>query len=325
VVRQTLRFADPPRLARCLPAPWGSDIRYVGPDRPVDARPSAPGRNRDEWGAVWENYGFSFLGEVKEFPLADWADWDRLAIPDVRDDSRYASFAGLRQAHGEAYLLACVGSLYERTHFLRGLENVWADIHHEPDRLAGLIDLLAGQACEVAVRAARAGADGIILCDDWGLQDRLMIDPGDWRRLWKPRYARVTAVAKERGMDVFLHSCGHITAILDDLAEIGLDAVEMDQQENMGFDALSRWRGRLTFYSPVDIQATLASGDLDAIRAYARRMESALGTPEGGFIPRSYGDPAGAGHAPEAVRAMCGEFAAINRERAARRGADPVW
>ena len=325
IVRRTLRFENPPRMARNLLPPWGTDFAWAPPQRPIDARPHARGRSRDEWGAVWESFGASSLGEVKEYPLADWAMRDTLAIPDVHDPSRYANFADLRRTHGDQYILVPVGSLYERAHFLRGLENVWADIREEPDRLGELIDLLADQACAIARRAAEADADGIILTDDWGLQDRLMIDPADWRSIWKPRYARVMSEAKKHGMDVFMHSCGHITAILDDLVEIGLDAIDMDQQQNMGLETLSRWRGRLTFLSPVDIQATMATGDTAAIRAYARQMVKALGGDRGGFIFKFYSDPAGAGHTPEAIEAMCGEFSAINREYAVQRGADAQW
>jgi hypothetical protein len=114
---------------------------------------------------------------------------------------------------------------------------------------------------------------------------------------------------------MFLHSCGYIVDILDDLIEIGLDAVHMDQQENMGLELLgSRFGGRLTFFSPVDIQKTMVQGTPDEIRAYCRRMARLLGRPEGGFIPRWYTDPAGAGHRPEALEVMCEEFLAISRE-----------
>jgi hypothetical protein len=40
----------------------------------------------------------------------------------------------------------------------------------------------------------------------------------------------------------------------------------------------------------------------------ARAVVAHLGRSEGGFIPKSYGDPTGAGHRPEAVEAMSEEF-----------------
>ena len=160
---------------------------------------------------------------------------------------------------------------------------------------------------------AQAGVDGLIFCDDWGLQNRLMISPDSWRRIWKPRYRQIYEYAHKHGLFTFLHSCGNIVDILDDLIEAGLDVIHMDQQENMGLELLGeRFGGRLTFYSPVDIQTVMINGSLEDIRNYCREMATCLGRPGGGFIPRWYEDPQGAGHSPEALEVMCQEFLEIS-------------
>jgi len=280
--------------------------------------PSPDGRPKsgvDEWGCVWANIGISNLGEVKQPVLKDWADWDSLRIPDVRDPHRWTSLARAREQAGDKFLLASGISLYERVHFLRGLENTWVDIHSDPENLGRLIDVLVDMNLYAIRRFAEAGADGYMWCDDWGLQNRLMISPESWRQIWMPRYARVYQAAHDAGLLTFLHSCGDIAAILDDLIEIGLDVIQMDQQENMGLERLGRqFGGRITFWCPVDIQLTMARGLPADIRAYCRRMVAALGRPNGGFIAKWYGDPAGAGHTQEAITAMCEEFLTISRE-----------
>jgi len=102
--------------------------------------------------------------------------------------------------------------------------------------------------------------------------------------------------------------------ILDDLIEIGLDVIQMDQQENMGLELLGeRFGGRITFYCPVDIQNTMVYGSLEDIRFYCRKMVKLLGSPNGGFIPKWYSDPVGAGHRQEAIDAMCEEFLRIGK------------
>jgi uroporphyrinogen-III decarboxylase len=218
----------------------------------------------------------------------------------------------------DKYLLGRGTSLYERLHFLRGLENTWMDIHDHPEELGRLLDILVDMNLAAVQHFAAADFDGFIFTDDWGLQNRLMISPAIWRKVWKPRYARVYQAAHAAGLDTFLHSCGYIVAILDDLIEIGLDVINMDQQENMGLELLGeRFGGRLTFYSPVDIQNTMAHGSLDDIRAYCRRMVRCLGRQSGGFIPKWYIDPVGAGHRPEAIDAMCEEFLRLSDEWAA--------
>lgn len=311
LVFQTVRFQSPERLPFDLPETWGSDFYAVGMTPSPDDRPQGVSAY-DEWGAFWENFGFSKLGEVKDFPLKDWADFDRLSVPDINDPRRWTVLDGLSERAGDRFILANGISIYERVHFIRGLENTWMDIYDHPEPLGRLIDILVEMNLTAIEKYAAAGANGLFFCDDWGLQNRLMISPKAWRAIWKPRYARIFAAAHQAGLLTFLHSCGYIVEILDDLIEIGLDAVHMDQQENMGLELLGqRFGGRLTFFAPVDIQKTMVYGSTEQIRAYCRNMARLLGRPTGGFIPRWYSDPVGAGHRPEAVEAMSDEFVKI--------------
>lgn len=314
VVARTVRFEGADRLPYALTEEFGSDVDYAFMFPSPDVRPQ---NGVDEWGCVWRNIGVSELGEVKQPVLLDWADWDQMKIPDIRDPERWEALAVARERAGECFLLGRGISLYERVHFIRGLENTWVDIHAAPAELGRLIDVLVDMNLYAIERYAEAGADGYIWCDDWGLQNRLMISPESWREIWKPRYACVYEAAHKAGLLTFLHSCGDITAILEDFIEIGLDVIQMDQQENMGLELLGqRFGGRIAFWCPVDIQATMAHGSLDEIRAYCRKLVRELGRPEGGFIAKWYSDPAGAGHTPQAVAAMCDEFLKLSKAHA---------
>ena len=311
VVSRTVRFEGADRIPYTLPEQYGSDFADVGMNPSPDARPKS---GVDEWGCVWENIGISSLGEVKELVLKNWANFDRLNIPDIRDETRWDGLAGARDRAGDKFLLAYGISLYERVHFLRGLEDTWVDIHTAPEELGRLIDVLTDMNLYAIERYAKAGADGYLWCDDWGLQNRLMISPESWREIWKPRYARIYRAAHDAGLLTFLHSCGDITAILDDFIEIGLDVIQMDQQENMGLDLLGqRFGGRITFWCPVDIQATMVHGSFEDIRAHCRKLVTTLGRPKGGFIAKWYGDPIGAGHSQEAIDVMCDEFVKLSK------------
>ena len=311
-VIKTIRFQGADRLPFDFPEKYGSDFTIIDMDPSPDARPN---NQKDEWGADWKNIGVSNLGEVKDFPLKDWAKFDTFKIPDIADPKRWNALDDARERAGNKFLMAWGISLYERIHFIRGLENTWIDIYQAPDKLGRLIVIGVDMNLHASERYDQAGADGYMFCDEWGLQDRFMISPDSWREIWKPRYARIYRTAHKAGLLTFLHSCGHIVDILDDLIEIGLDVIQMDQQENMGLEMLGeRFGGRITFYCPVDIQNTMVNGTLDDIRVYCRRMVNCLGKPNGGFIPKWYGDPVGAGHRQEAIDTMCQEFLDINRK-----------
>ncbi len=314
IVKKTLQFQFPERLPYDFPEKFGSDFYWAGMDPSPDARPKT---GVDEWGASWENIGAMTLGQVKDFPLKNWLEFDRLKIPDIDDPRRWTCLDNVRKRAGDRFLLGHGISIYARVHYIRGLENTWMDIHDAPDELGHLIDVLVDMNLAAIQRYSNLEFDGLIFPDDWGLQNRLMISPTDWREIWKPRYARIFAAAHAHGLHTFLHSCGYIVEILDDLIEIGLEAIHMDQQENMGLEHLGkRFGGRITFFAPVDIQKTMAIGSLDEIRLYCQAMVRCLGRPKGGFIPRWYSDPVGAGHRPEAIDAMCEEFLKISQNLA---------
>ena len=113
-------------------------------------------------------------------------------------------------------------------------------------------------------------------------------------------------------MYTFLHSCGYIVDILDDLIEAGLDVIQMDQQENMGLNLLAeRFAGTVTFFSPVDIQTVMSNGSEKEIRQYCYKMVEKLGAKNGGFIAKYYIDSKAAGHSPKSLNAMCQEFLKI--------------
>ena len=311
---RTIKFQNPEWVAHSLPEPYGNDHIFFSMQPHVDARPNGKNNHSvDEWGAVWENIGVCNLGEVKEYPLKDWADFAKLKIPDIEAEFRWSSLPErLAQTDKTKFWIAGGVSLYERIHFIRGLENTWTDIYLEPENLQMLIDILVDMNLKAIKRYASLGADGYMFCDDWGLQNKLMISPDKWREFWKPAYAKVYNAAHDAGMLALLHSCGYILEIFDDLIEVGLDVAQLDQQLNMGLDALSAYKGRITFWCPVDIQAVMPHATMEEIRSYCHKMFEKLATPQGGFIAQWYSDPKGAGHSQQALDAMSQEFLALD-------------
>lgn len=309
-VRRTIRFQQPDKLACDLSEELGfeSDFFYE------EMRPfpeDKPSNGIDEWGCRWSNIGQSTFGAVKDHPLKEWSELVGLEFPDVKELSRWRNVATARERAGERYLVGYGIPLYDRIHYLRGLQNTWMDIYDNPDELTGLIMCLVEMNIEAIKNYAQHGYDGFYFWDDWGLQDRLMIAPDAWREFWKPAYRQVIEVAHQHDLDVFLHSCGQILDILPDLIEVGLDVIQQDQQLNMGLDSLSRFAGKICFFNPADIQAVLARCAPDEVRRYTREMVRYLATPEGGFIAKYYMDWRGTGQTEGNVRAMCEEFAAL--------------
>jgi uroporphyrinogen decarboxylase len=81
------------------------------------------------------------------------------------------------------------------------------------------------------------------------------------------------------------HSCGAVSAILDDLVELGLDALNPVQTSAKGMDLAwlkATYGDRLTFHGALDHQRVLPYGTPDEVRAEVRRVIDLL-APGGGF------------------------------------------
>jgi len=69
---------------------------------------------------------------------------------------------------------------------------------------------------------------------------------------------------------VFIHSCGDVDELFDDLVDIGLDCFNPFQPEVMDTDALyASYRGRLSFWGGLSTQRTLPYGTVRDVRREA--------------------------------------------------------
>jgi uroporphyrinogen decarboxylase len=199
--------------------------------------------------------------------------------------------------------------IFEGAAHVRRLDKMMLDFYEHPAELTDLFQQFADAQIESIHCWKDAGVDGIMGYDDLGLQDRPMISPALFRQMLLPHYARVWQHAHALGMDVWLHSCGYIVPLLDDLIAAGLNVIQMDQQDNMGLAELGRrLGGRLAFWCPVDIQKTMVDGSIADVENYVCDMIRYLGSYRGGLISKYYPQPDVVEHTPENTAAMCRAF-----------------
>jgi uroporphyrinogen decarboxylase len=129
--------------------------------------------------------------------------------------------------------------------------------------------------------------DVISVSDDIGHQDRLCMSPKTYRKIFKPRHARLAAAIKSRSdKPLMWHTCGCVYDILDDLVEIGVDSLNPVQTtaKNMEAERLKREYGdRLSFWGGIDTMHVLNHGTPADVRREVKTKIAAL-APGGGFI-----------------------------------------
>jgi len=312
-VKRAIHFQGPDRIPSHLPEPWPTDIVWIFPKGENIRTETRNGKlfRLSEWGSWWHVVSDQNMGEVVEPAVGSWADFSTYRFPEVNAPERYAHVAGIMADNPEKYLMGVLSaSLFPHYWEIRGMMGFFEDLYEDVENMEILLDRLVEiQLASVDIWSSHR-VDGIVVgFDDWGLQDRLMINPELFRRYFLPRYRKVWQSIRSKGMDVILHSCGDITTILQDLIDAGLDVINMDQQENMGLDRLAEeFGGKVCFWNPVDIQTVMLSGTPEEVAEYAKRMMGTLGTEKGGFIGKYYPQPQAAGHPEYASKAAFDAF-----------------
>ena len=314
-VRKAVLFEGPDLIPYDLPEPFGSDFLNVGAEPDPNWKPKIQTETEweDEFGCIWKKVSIAdkTMGQVNVHPLSDYAMLENFKFPDYKNPERYRKVKKIiSENKEEKFVLAGIPfSIIHRLQYLRGFEQGLIDPYIYPEELEILLDKLADIAIEAIENFATLGVDAIISCDDWGLEDRPMVDPKIFREFFKPRYARVYKFARQKGILTFLHSCGHIIDLLEDFIEADLNVIQMDQQENMGMERLSKlFGGRLCFWCPVDIQKTMVKGSIEDVKNYAKALINNLGKFNGGFIAKWYPSPQAVAHSQEKIEAMSRTF-----------------
>ncbi len=303
-VRAAIRFKNPPRPPRAM-ALWhneqtiaahGDAFRALQKDYPDD--PVMTSMWIDYWQAPGDDPAYRFAFGAKTKPpgaavdscpvIADWAELDRFLaeFPDAERPDATADVVRARRDNPERYVLAGWGHYFhQRLAYLRGIERLLYDFYDAPDKLRAVMDRLLGLYRVWARRAAAAGADGVWAGDDLGTQQSLFMMPETFRELYFPYYRALADILHGNGLDFWLHTCGNVTELMDDLIACGVDCLHPIQAGTMDDRQIAaRYGGRVCFWIGMDVQKVIPFGTPDEVRKSVRERLEAFYRPEGGLV-----------------------------------------
>ncbi len=268
-------------------ARYPSDYSQATPSRDT-LEGSDRGSTTDEWGITWVKLNDGYMGQPKGHPLENWDNFEDYRIPDP--DPSKSVF--LRHHRGDAggiasedkYVCMYGGNLFERLQWLRGMRNVFVDLHTKNARLLELADAVVDYDIALSKIWCERGADGIVFSDDWGTQDALMVSPSLWRRIFRPRYRKMFSAVRRLGAKVHFHSDGFILNIVSDLIDLGVDV--LNPQLNVhNMDELERiCGGRICIRGGLDRQTVLPYGSPAQVRRHVLEAIQHFAVYDGGWI-----------------------------------------
>ena len=197
----------------------------------------------------------------------------------------------LRDGTSRAILALFGGNLLEMGQFLYRMDRFMMMLAEEPRRVHAFLDrLLELHLANLEKFLAATGPciDVIVFGDDLGGQNASLLSPKMYREFFKPRHSLLWRRAKELAdAKVMLHCCGAVRALLPDLIEAGLDAINPVQISCRGMDAAGLKRdfgADLAFWGGgCDTQSVLPSASPEAVREHVLQQVRIL-APGGGFV-----------------------------------------
>jgi hypothetical protein len=123
------------------------------------------------------------------------------------------------------FLVEDAGSLFETLRWVRRFESILMDIEDDSPEINRLADIICGYDRSLIQHALALRADAVMFADDLGTAGALMVSPDVFRRFFKPRYRLLFEPTAGTGCRPFVHSCGQIGAVLEDLRDVGTAAL----------------------------------------------------------------------------------------------------
>ena len=244
-------------------------------------------RGYDIWGVGWDYELKEYLPMVVDHPIKRPEDIDHFRPPEPVFQLTQAAVEFMKTEDLSSFVLSGFhpNILFERAWFLMGMEQFFELIMTDTARAKKLLHLIADFNVEIARQYIQQPIECIFVGDDYGNQSALMMSPVLWRELIKPELSRVLQVYRQAGKIIKFHSCGHITEIVEDLIEIGVNIIHPCQaRANNLAEWGERFTGRVVFDGGVDTQYTMMMGTPDEIRAEARLRLQQLGRDPGGGL-----------------------------------------
>lgn len=228
---------------------------------------------RDVFGVVWDRSIDKDIGNVTG-SLIDPDNFKDYKFPDPLDFRFFADIEQSIKAKPDMFRLFQIGfSLYERAWTLRGMENLLMDFLVNPGFVHELLTAIADYNIAQLNEAMKYDIDAVYFGDDWGQQRGLVMGYDTWKEFIYPQLVRMYDAVHAHGKYVFIHSCGDVDELFDDLIDIGLNCFNPFQPEVMDvFGLLKKYRHRLTFFGGLSMQRTLPFGTPEEVKAESERL-----------------------------------------------------
>jgi uroporphyrinogen decarboxylase len=179
----------------------------------------------DEWGVTYKPNP-----EMKhhpiDHPIKSYSDLKNYLPPDPDLPERLGNLEEMVFKYkGNKAIVFPQRACFMWSVYIRGMDNLLMDFLSEPDFVVELLDVVLETHIKIAINAIKAGADIILLCDDYATNSGPFFSPSIFEQFIKPRLTKIVNVIHENGAKAVKHTDGNLWPIIDLLIDTNIDGL----------------------------------------------------------------------------------------------------
>lgn len=212
--------------------------------------------------------------------IMSWEDFDRYPWPKVEEFDFFPYEYISRNLPEGMGLIAChSGGIFEHLSWIMSMEGLALALHEDPRLVRATADRLGE--LMMAFYHHLLDLDNLVAIfpgDDMGYRSATLVNPRDLRSYVLPWHKRFAAITHAKKLPYFLHSCGKVDAIMDDLiVDVGIDGKHSFEDAIIpAQDFQARYGRRIAVLGGLDINI-LSGGTAEEVRAHTRFLIETCG------------------------------------------------
>lgn len=207
--------------------------------------------------------------------INDWDDFEEYPWPEVAEENFYIpEYIDSHLPEGMGFFTYHAFGVYEHTSRLMGYEGLCLNLIDDPSLVKAVADKVGGLIYKYHEHLLESSnMTAIFQGEDFGCNTQTLISPDDLRKYFLPWHKKYAGLYHEKNKPYYLHSCGKIDAIMDDL----IDDVRIDGKHSFQdgvssiIEAKKLWGDRICLLGGVDIDK-LTRLEPDDLRKYVRKI-----------------------------------------------------
>lgn len=204
---------------------------------------------------------------------------------EVTDEDVRQVKEAVEEAGEEIAVFGSVRGVFGFLFIALGLENMTYAMYDEPELFKEIIDAADAFWTKLGLKLIETGCTALYVANDMGMNGQTLISTEQLEEFFFPSLRRQIAAWKAAGGRVLFHSCGNVDAVLETLADMGIDAINNIQvRSGMNLASVKQRIGDcVTIVGNVDATGILCGSDKALIADAIRQVVDTAGA-DGGLI-----------------------------------------